>query len=125
MTAAVEERVRRWEPAFPKGADPGFLAALVTQTPRAWVTPLLAGLNVAIFVAMTIARVDPWVPDVRSLIKWGANYGPLTTGGQPWRLLASAFLHAGAPHLVVNMVLLWQAGFLVERLIGSWAFLIA
>jgi membrane associated rhomboid family serine protease len=125
MIAAAKERVPRWEPAFPKGADPGFLAALVTQTPRAWVTPLLAGLNVAIFLAMTIARVDPWLPDARSLIKWGANYGPLTTAGQPWRLLASAFLHAGSPHLVINMVLLWQAGFLVERLVGNWAFLIA
>jgi rhomboid protease GluP len=121
----AEERIRRWEPPFPNGVDPGFLTALTAQTPQAWATPLLMALSALVFLAMAIRGVDPWSPAAADLIKWGANYGPLTTGGQSWRLLTGAFVHFGAPHFVMNMVVLWQAGFLVERLFGNWGFLIA
>jgi rhomboid protease GluP len=115
----------RWEPAFPKGVDAGFQAALLAQTPRAWVTPLVVALSVVVFVAMAITGVDPWTPSTVGIIKWGANHGPLTAGGQSWRLLTSAFVHIGAPHLVVNMIVLWHVGFFVERLVGSSGFLLA
>jgi membrane associated rhomboid family serine protease len=115
----------RWEPAFPKGVDAGFQATLLAQTPRAWVTPLVMALNVAVFVAMAITGVDPWTPSTDSIIKWGANYGLLTAGGQSWRLLTCAFVHVGAPHLVMNMIVLWHVGFFVERLVGNGGFLVA
>ena len=121
----AEERIRRWEPSFPRGTDLRFIRALEDQTPRAWATPLVLGLNAVVFVAMILAGVDPWHPAASDLIRSGANYGPLTTAGEPARLLTSAFVHFGVLHFLVSMVLLWQVGFLVERLVGNWGFLIA
>jgi membrane associated rhomboid family serine protease len=40
----------------------------------------------------------------------------------PWRMLSSAFLHAGLMHLVGNMVFLGALGLLVEGAIGAWRF---
>jgi rhomboid protease GluP len=82
-------------------------------------------LNVVVFLAMAITGVDPWTPSTDSIAKWGANQGLLTAGGQSWRLLTCAFVHVGAPHLVLNMLALWYAGFFVERLVGSGGFLVA
>ncbi|HXU81548.1 MAG TPA: rhomboid family intramembrane serine protease, partial [Polyangia bacterium] len=55
-------------------------------------------------------------------LPWGANFGPRTLGGQPWRLLTSAFLHFGLIHVGLNMLVLARAGQLVERLYGSVRF---
>jgi membrane associated rhomboid family serine protease len=57
------------------------------------------------------------------LVSWGSNVGQLTLGGQWWRLLTSMFLHGSLLHLLFNMVTLWQAGQLVERLFGTARFL--
>ena len=121
----AEERIRPWEASFPSGTGSEFITALAAQTPNAWATPLLVGLNALAFVAMTIGGVDPWSPAAADLISWGANYGSLTTGGDPSRLLMSAFLNLGVLQLVLNMAVLWNAGFVIERLVGSWGFLIA
>jgi rhomboid protease GluP len=102
-----------------------FRRALFAQTPRVWVTPLLVGINVAVFVGMIATGVDIFSPTVDSLIKWGANYGPRTTAGEWWRLLTNVFLHIGALHIAMNMIGLWQIGFLVERLLGNRGFLVA
>jgi hypothetical protein len=79
---SAEERIRPWEASFPSGTDSEFITALAAQTPNAWATPLLVGLNALAFVAMTIGGVDPWSPAAADLISWGANYGSLTTGGE-------------------------------------------
>ncbi|MVM40287.1 rhomboid family intramembrane serine protease [Spirosoma sp. HMF3257] len=55
----------------------------------------------------------------------GANYSPLTLGGQPWRLLSSCFLHIGILHLVFNMYALVQIGPILEPLLGTRQFTIA
>ena len=54
----------------------------------------------------------------------GADYGPLTLGGQWWRLITSMFLHFGIIHLALNMWCLFALGSLAERLMGRAAFLL-
>lgn len=110
----------------PTAPDEGalFRFALFTQTPRAWVTPLLVGLNVAVFAAMVIAGVSILTPTTDSLIQWGANYAPRTTAGEWWRLITNTFIHVGAIHIGMNMIGLWQIGALVERLLGHRSFLL-
>lgn len=48
----------------------------------------------------------------------GANSGPAVRDGEVWRLFASAFLHGGILHLLVNMLALWSFGPLLESLLG-------
>jgi rhomboid protease GluP len=93
-------------------------------TPLVWVTPTLLIANVAYFIVMVSQGVSPLQPDLADLLKWGANYAPLTWGGQPWRLLSNTFMHCGLVHLGVNMWALWSAGRILERLVGNVGYLI-
>jgi len=85
------------------------------------VTGLIAG-NALVFAVLawrqwTLTFSDP--DDFLVLLFTGANFNPLTMGGQPWRLLSSMFMHANAIHLLVNMVALYNIGSVLEQKIGS------
>jgi membrane associated rhomboid family serine protease len=86
---------------------------------RPWVTLALVVLNVLVFALVVILNQGWTGVTWQAYIRWGANFGPLTTGGQWWRLLTSLFLHGGLWHLLVNMWVLWNAGRLTERLYGN------
>jgi tetratricopeptide (TPR) repeat protein/membrane associated rhomboid family serine protease len=102
-----------------------FLKRLNAATPIAWVTPALLAINVCVFVLMSVSDSQALLtPPIPMLLRWGADYGPLTvTDRQWWRLLTGCFVHIGFWHLCFNMVALWQAGRIVERLFGNWFFL--
>jgi rhomboid protease GluP len=99
-----------------------FNASIAAATPHIFVTPALIALNVAIFLAMVTRGVSAFAPTADVLIRWGADYGPMTTHGQWWRLLTSAFLHIGITHLAVNMFALFVIGRFTERLFGNAGF---
>ncbi len=62
--------------------------------------------------------------DMVTMLRFGANYRPLTVGqGQWWRLVGAMFLHAGWLHLVFNMLGLWSVGPTLEKVYGNWRFL--
>ena len=92
--------------------------------PKITVTPVLLGLNVAVFGLMLAGGIHPMTPAIDSLIQWGANYGPKTTNGEWWRMFTAMFLHIGILHLLFNMVALWQIGSFIERLLGPTGFLV-
>jgi rhomboid protease GluP len=81
-------------------------------------------LNVAVFGLMVMMGVSPLNPSADSVLKWGADYGPLTLDGQWWRLFVSLFLHFGLVHLLFNMVVLANIGRFMETLLGKAAYLI-
>jgi membrane associated rhomboid family serine protease len=56
--------------------------------------------------------------DDRALLLWGGNYGPLTLGGQYWRVVTCLFVHLNTFHLASNMLLLWRLGKPLERLLN-------
>ncbi len=104
-------------------ADEGaFQRMLKRTTPRVFVTTTIVALNVLVFGVMVLSGVDPIEPTPDQLFPWGVSWGPLTTDGQPWRLLTATFLHYGVIHLALNMWVLWDAGRLTERLYGNTAF---
>ena len=87
------------------------------------VSGALIAVNVAVFAAFVVAT-GSLDPTQQELIRWGADYGPLTTSGQWWRLLTSAFLHGGVLHLFFNMQCLRFLGPIAERAFGRPAFLL-
>lgn len=115
--------------AQPTADDPvrvveSFSRLLRAATPRVYMTRLLITLNVAVFVLMVLWGVSPQAPTAAELTAWGANFGPLTSSGQWWRLLTCMFLHFGFFHLLVNMWALQSAGEFVERLLGNVGFVV-
>jgi membrane associated rhomboid family serine protease len=94
---------------------------LGSSTPVIW---SLLTLNIGIYLLMSLTasgRVSD-VAHASQLMRWGSNAGPLTLGGQWWRLVTSMFLHGGLLHILFNMLALWQVGRLVERMFGSARF---
>jgi rhomboid protease GluP len=89
------------------------------------VTPLLVNLNILVFMLMVISGVSISDPDTASLIRWGANFKPLTLGAEPWRLLSSVFVHAGFVHLGMNMGALLFIGMVLEPIMGKTRLLAA
>lgn len=86
------------------------------------VTQGLFGINVAVFLGMALAGISITDPTTQQLLDWGANWAPLTLGGQWWRLLTCTFLHIGLMHIAFNMWCLWDLGGLCESLYGHWTF---
>jgi len=95
---------------------------LRSQSTSMAVTQAFFGINVAVFVAMALAGVSITDPTGQELVRWGANFGPYTMGGQWWRLLSCVFLHIGIIHVGFNMWCLWDLGRLAESLYGHWTF---
>lgn len=97
---------------------------LEVQTPHPRITQVFLVSCIAVFVAMLVRDFELWNPKSEVLLAWGANYGPMTLGGQWWRLITYQFVHIGLLHLIFNMSVLRQVGPTVERLFGSRAFLV-
>jgi len=88
------------------------------------ITNLLLAINIGLWVWMVFFRHIPvGSPTTEQIIYWGANYGPLTLGAEPWRLVTNLFLHIGFLHLLANMWALFVLGRLAESLFGRWTYL--
>ncbi len=57
------------------------------------------------------------------IIREGGLYAPDVANGDWWRIVTSAFLHAGFAHIALNMVGLYFLGRLLEPAIGTARFL--
>ena len=88
------------------------------------VTTVLVGLNAAVFVMMLLSGVPLENPTIAQLLKWGADWGPLSLGAQPWRILTSNYLHIGIIHIGLNMWCLWNLGILAERIFDRWTYVL-
>lgn len=90
-----------------------------------FVTPILINLNLLIFIVMVANGVNFFEPDSESLLRWGANFRPMTLDGEWWRIITSCFLHIGVFHLLMNMYALLYIGVLLEPHLGRSRFLSA
>lgn len=97
----------------------GFLGKLHQVTP--WGTYALMAFC---FVTFGWAEMVGGTTDNWTLLRFGANYAPLTVGaGEWWRLLGAAFLHIGYIHILVNMYSLYAVGPTLEKFLGNLRYL--
>ncbi|MGJ7921365.1 rhomboid family intramembrane serine protease [Neobacillus sp. LXY-4] len=59
-----------------------------------------------------------------TLIQFGAKFNPLILEGEWWRFFTPMFLHIGFLHLLMNSIALFYMGPLVERIFGSFRFVL-
>ena len=101
-------------------------AFLILLIPRKdfFTTPILLDLNILIFLLLFFFGFGFIEVKGSDLLRFGANFKPLVSEGEIWRLLSSIFLHGGFFHLIMNMLALFFAGLFLEPLLGKWRLLL-
>jgi rhomboid protease GluP len=84
-------------------------------------TKILIATNIAMFLFQVSQNATE---DPDRLIAVGALFSPLLQEGEWWRLVTAQFIHLGVAHLFFNMMGLWFLGPMVERLLGSFRFIL-
>ena len=82
------------------------------------ITYALIAINVIIFLLGMILNLSD------TFINLFANYGPLVTEGQYYRLFTSMFIHANLFHILFNMYALYLLGSQAEGFFGKGKFLV-
>jgi len=132
---AIDQHLRRTQPMGLAASQPprarhelqearDFLQRLENGKPVPWVCVALIVINVLVWLMIGL-RGGGWL-DVApaQLLAYGGNTASSVQAGEWWRLLSATFLHGGLLHLALNMVGLWFAGSLLERIFGSRQFLL-
>lgn len=116
--AALRAALRAGEVPAEQRRTEELLDVLAGTTPRG--TWALIALCVVMFVWAELSGGTETIP---VLLRFGANYGPLTQAGEWWRLVGAMFMHIGWMHLAMNMYSLWIVGPILERFMGTLRFL--
>jgi membrane associated rhomboid family serine protease len=121
LTHSVRESAVRFhaEARRPRPEYEPFRNALAARTPRVWVTPAIAALNVLLFLCVMFSAAGS---TAEALVAWGANFGPATTTGQWWRLVTASFVSSSIVELAIATLALIQIGLILERIVGAAAF---
>jgi membrane associated rhomboid family serine protease len=96
-----------------------FLQAVWIRRPT--FTYVFFGLNIAIFVLMSLAGGSG---NELTLMAFGVKSNPEIAQGQWWRFVTPIFIHIGLLHLFFNSYALWIVGPQVEKLYGGARFVI-
>lgn len=93
-------------------------------------TYTLIGLCVLIYIGQWATQTIPGVPSVTELAQFAGLYvseialntSVPSVSFEPWRMISSAFVHSlsNPLHLILNMVVLWMVGRVLEPALG-WA----
>ena len=86
-----------------------------------WATKALIVVNVVVFL-VEVAQAGSTSPLGSEIAARGWLFGPEVAGGDWWRLVTSAFLHANPLHILFNMIVLWWFGRPLEALVGPLRF---
>lgn len=110
---------------------------MATSGVHAPATMVLIGLNLLVFLwlateggsalsgsgAITQGQADLGLS--KAILQGRTAFGDESIPGDQWyRLITSGFIHFGIFHILMNMLLLYQLGNLLERLLGSTRFVL-
>ncbi len=113
--AALLERIHVPSPEDRSRAEAAHAFVEGTRTGQAPLTLALIGIIAVVFGLEWLWGGTEAIP---TLVRMGANTDATRTG-EPWRLLSSAWLHAGPLHVLVNGYVLYSLGGFLERLLGA------
>jgi len=83
--------------------------------------PMTTALVASMVVVFAVELWRGALGDDTALMGLGAIRDAGSLHPDYWRLFTYGWLHAGWNHLVMNVLILWWAGRIVERRIGSWS----
>jgi rhomboid protease GluP len=100
----------------------GMVAGLIPQA--RFNTIVILVVNFGLYLAsglysMNSGRGSIWQLDARTLVYFGAKFGPMIALGQWWRLVTAGFLHGGLIHILMNSWVLFDLGAEVEQVYGA------
>lgn len=80
----------------------------------------LVFVNIAVFAIAFIMADEHDGPNwTITLLRFGAQFNPLTLDAQPYRIVTHMFLHGNIIHLGVNLYVLFYAGMAMEPIVGT------
>lgn len=94
-------------------SDQARFSRSLTRRGMPWVTALLVGLQLRIYLWTSLPDADAWL--LERLANWAPGVLEL---GQVHRLFSYGFLHIGLTHLAFNLLFLAYAGWNLERAMG-------
>ncbi len=109
----------------PRAVDREGPAVLAGFIPRArFNTVIILLINFGLYVATALYSMRGEAGgaldiDARTLLLFGAKYGPALSVGQWWRLVTANFLHGGLIHILMNSWVLFDLGATVEEAYGA------
>ncbi len=121
----MTNRSRHYPPTASTSTVSGDPAEGRRRTP---VTIALVAIPLAVLLALWTQGISPFElrlgVDHELLKPWGANFGPLTANRGGWRLVTAVFVPANIAQLLINAWAIWGLGRFLERLVGSFAFVV-
>lgn len=106
---------------YPPPAPPTTPVSLRLPLTKPRATYIFLAIIVVVFI---IEELSGGSQTSRVLIGMGANYGPLVTAGDYWRLFTANFLHIGFLHIAFNGYALYILGQETEALFGTARFVV-
>lgn len=84
-------------------------------------TNILLAIQIVMFILLEFFGGST---NTETLIQFGAKVNELIYEGEWWRFITPIFLHIGFFHLFMNSLALYYIGIAVEKMYGSWRFLV-
>jgi len=101
-------------------SEPAPASEAATRQRPAWWSICRIAIATGLLLAVHFVGEVWQIPEVRAHVALGAITPPLLWEGDFWRLWTTAFHHADVLHLLLNSLVLWQTGQLLERRWGTW-----
>ncbi|SLJ85718.1 rhomboid family intramembrane serine protease [Psychrobacter sp. DAB_AL43B] len=101
------------------------LVALFRSNKKQPATLVLMLTCIGAFILTVFMGMDIIDPLSRQIDKVGGLSRDALQAGKYWRVVTSLFVHAGIMHLVMSLGMLFAAGYILEKVLGSVRFMIA